>query len=67
MTIGALESVLSEVQEGELDMEERILDALLHCDTPSELAQEIETLGNVLGDGLQRQRHAESLTAGVLG
>ncbi len=67
MTIGALETVLTEVQEGELDLEERILDALLHSDTPDQLAQEIETLGETLGDGLQRQRYAESLTTGVLG
>ena len=67
MTIGALETVLTEVQEGELDIEERILDALLHSDTSNQLAEEIETLGDALGDGLQRQRYAESLTAGVLG
>jgi SNF2 family DNA or RNA helicase len=67
MTIGALETVLTEVQEGELDIEERILDALLHSETSNQLAEEIETLGDTLGDGLQRQRHAESLTAGVLG
>lgn len=67
MTIGALETVLTEVQEGELDIEERILDALLHSETSNQLAEEIETLGDALGDGLQRQRYAESLTAGVLG
>ncbi|MGO8946165.1 MAG: DEAD/DEAH box helicase [Ktedonobacterales bacterium] len=67
MTIGALETVLSEVQEGELDIEERILDALLHSDTPGQVAEEIGTLGEALGDGLQRQRYAETLTAGVLG
>ncbi len=67
MTIGALETVLSEVQEGELDIEERILDALLHTDSPGQVAREIENLGEALGDGLQRQRYAETLTAGVLG
>jgi SNF2 family DNA or RNA helicase len=67
MTIGALETVLSEVQEGELDIEEHILDAFLHSDTHEQMTEEIQTLGEELGSGLERQQYAESLTAGVLG
>ena len=67
MTIGALESILSEVQEGELDVEERILDAVLGTDTPGQAAQEIQSLAATLDTGWQRQRQGETLTAGVLG
>jgi len=67
MTIGALETVLSEVQEGELDIEERILDAFLHSDSQKQMEEEIQVLGEELGTGLERQQYAESLTAGVLG
>jgi SNF2 family DNA or RNA helicase len=67
MTIGALETVLSEVQEGELDIEERILDALLHSDSQKQMEEEIQMLGEELGNGVERQQYAESLTAGVLG
>jgi hypothetical protein len=31
------------------------------------MTEEIQTLGEELGSGLERQQYAESLTAGVLG
>ncbi|HEX6819045.1 MAG TPA: SNF2-related protein, partial [Ktedonobacterales bacterium] len=45
MTIGALESVLSEVQEGELDLEERLLELLLASETRAQLRRDVAALG----------------------
>jgi SNF2 family DNA or RNA helicase len=67
MTIGGLETVLAEVQEGEVDFEERILDLLLHAGDRAELSREVDALGTELAEARDRQRAAESLTAGVLG
>ncbi|MGH2517256.1 MAG: DEAD/DEAH box helicase [Ktedonobacterales bacterium] len=67
MTIGGLETVLAEVQDGEVDLEERILEALLRTTTRAELSQEVEALGVELQGARERQHAAESLTAGVLG
>jgi SNF2 family DNA or RNA helicase len=67
MTIGAMETVLAEAQEGELDMEERLLDALLRADSNLDLRASVESLGNEIALARERQRAAESLTIGVLG
>jgi SNF2 family DNA or RNA helicase len=66
MTVGALETVLSEVQEGELDLEERILDALLRADSPDAIRREVEALGDELVGADQRQHEAISFTERVL-
>ena len=66
MTIGALETVLTEVQEGEFDLEERILEMLLQSDDRATLRREIDELGDELVSARERQSAAESLTAEVL-
>jgi SNF2 family DNA or RNA helicase len=67
MTIGALETVLAEVQEGELDIEERILEVLLESTSRDGLRRGVERLGDALAHGRDAQRAAESLTEEVLG
>ncbi|HEU4784672.1 MAG TPA: SNF2-related protein [Ktedonobacterales bacterium] len=66
MTVGALETVLSEVQEGEFDLEERILELLLQSDDRTKLRREMAELGEDLLSARERQTAAESLTAEVL-
>ena len=66
MTIGALETVLTEVQEGEFDLEERILELLLRSDDHNDLRKEVDALGDELVTARERQLAAESLTAEVL-
>ena len=67
MTIGALESVLSEVQEGEFDFEDRILDILLSNTSRDALSHEVEALATEVEHARDRQHEAESFTEGVLG
>ncbi len=67
MTIGALETVLSEVQEGEIDFEDRILDILLSNTTRDALSHEVEALAIEFEQARDRQHEAESFTEGVLG
>lgn len=66
MTVGALETVLSEVQDGEFDLEERILELLLQNDDRAKLRREVSELGDELVGARDRQSAAESLTAEVL-
>lgn len=66
MTVGALETVLTEVQEGEFDLEERILELLLRSNDRASLRKEVEELGDELVSARERQLAAESLTAEVL-
>ncbi len=67
MTVGALESVLAEVQEGEIDLEERLLEILLQSSSREDVRREVESLGDELATALSRQHEAESLTEEVLG
>ena len=67
MTIGGLETVLAEVQDGEVDLEDRILEALLASRTRDEMSREVESIGRELQEAQHRQHAAESLTVGVLG
>ncbi|MFI5272765.1 MAG: DEAD/DEAH box helicase [Ktedonobacterales bacterium] len=66
MTVGALETVLAEAQEGELDLEERVLDVLLRAEQPDLLENEVAALGDELLAALDRQHAAETFTARVL-
>ncbi|HEX6816897.1 MAG TPA: SNF2-related protein [Ktedonobacterales bacterium] len=67
MTVGALETVLAESNEGEIDVEERLLEILLRADSREELASEVDALGLEMARAMGRQREAELLTAGALG
>jgi SNF2 family DNA or RNA helicase len=66
MTIGALETVLSEVRDDEFDLEERILELLLRNDDRATLHRELDKLGDELVSARERQSAAESLTTEVL-
>jgi len=67
MTIGALETVLAEAQEGEIDLEERILEIVLGSANGDELRAQVQSLGDELLQAMGRQRAAESLTVEALG
>ncbi|HEX6123292.1 MAG TPA: SNF2-related protein [Ktedonobacterales bacterium] len=67
MTIGAMETVLAEVQEGELDLEERLLELLMESGSRDQLQHDMERLGQELARGREQQRAATSLTEEVLG
>ena len=67
MTIGGLETVLAEVQDGEVDLQDRILEAMLTSRSREEMSREVALIGRELEEAQQRQRAAESLTVGVLG
>jgi SNF2 family DNA or RNA helicase len=66
MTIGALETVLAEVQDGEMNFEERILDLLLGSE--DEQAREaLRGMGSQVASVMDGIGAAERLTAEVLG
>ncbi|HZC04846.1 MAG TPA: SNF2-related protein [Ktedonobacterales bacterium] len=67
MTIGALETVLAEAQEGEIDLEERILEIVLGSANGDDMRQQVESLGDELLQAMSRQHAAESLTVEALG
>ncbi len=67
MTVGALETVLAEAQEGEIDLEERVLEILLRSESGEEVRQQVESLGSELLVAMSRQRAAETLTLEALG
>lgn len=66
MTVGALETVLAEAQDGELDLEDRILEALLRTENGETLSGEVAALGDDLLAALDRQQAAETFTARIL-
>jgi SNF2 family DNA or RNA helicase len=66
LTIGALETVLAETQEDEIDLEERLLDILLESDDRATLREGVRALGNEIVSAQGRQLEAEELTAEVL-
>jgi SNF2 family DNA or RNA helicase len=67
MTIGALETVLAEVQEGEVDLEERLVELVGASRSRDDLRRAMTALGAELAEAQSRQHAAESLTAEVLG
>jgi SNF2 family DNA or RNA helicase len=67
LTIGALETILAETQDAELDVEERILDALLRGPSRDAVRHDIESIGVELLAAMDSQRLAETLTREVLG
>jgi SNF2 family DNA or RNA helicase len=66
LTIGALETVLAETQEDELDLEERLLEILLKQDDRAAMREGVSALGNEMASAQGRQRAAEALTAEIL-
>ena len=67
MTIGALETVLAEAQEGEIDLEERILEIVLGSASGDDMRKQVQSLGDELLQAMSRQHAAESLTVEALG
>ncbi|HET9109886.1 MAG TPA: SNF2-related protein [Ktedonobacterales bacterium] len=67
MTIGALETVLAEAQEGEIDLEERVLEIVLGSASGDDMRKQVESLGDELLQAMSRQHAAESLTVEALG
>lgn len=67
MTVGALETVLAEAQEGEIDLEERVLEILLKSESGDEVRRGMESLGDELLVAMSKQREAESFTLEALG
>ena len=67
MTVGELETVLSDTQDGEVNFEERILDAMLRHTSLKDTAREVEALGNEVLASQERVRSGETMTQGVLG
>jgi SNF2 family DNA or RNA helicase len=67
LTIGALETILADVQDAELDLEERILETLLRAPDRERVRRGLESLGDELRAASGRQHDAEALTQGVLG
>ncbi|HEX8998006.1 MAG TPA: SNF2-related protein [Ktedonobacterales bacterium] len=67
MTIGALETVLAEAQEGEIDLEERILEIVMGSANGDDMRHQVESLGDELLQAMGRQRAAESRTVEALG
>jgi SNF2 family DNA or RNA helicase len=66
LTIGALETVLAETQDDELDLEERLLEILLEHDDHSAIREGVRALGDEMASAQGRQLEAEALTAEVL-
>ncbi|HEX6797250.1 MAG TPA: SNF2-related protein [Ktedonobacterales bacterium] len=66
MTVGALETVLAEAREGEMDIEDRVLEILLRSDDPAELSDEVGALGDELLAAMGRQHAAEGFTTRIL-
>lgn len=67
MTIGTLESVLADMQDGELDVEQRILELLLQGDSKAEMSAGLDALCGEVQQSQERLHRAESLTTEVLG
>src|SRR5262249_50700591 len=67
LTIGALETILVEAQDADLDVEERMLDALLRPPDRDEVRGTIAALGTELLAATDAQHRAEALTGEVLG
>jgi hypothetical protein len=73
MTIGALETMLADIQDGEVDVEQRIIDLLLRDDVFDEaqsgldqLRSGMEQLQREMAGSMDHFRAAALLTAEVL-
>jgi SNF2 family DNA or RNA helicase len=66
LTIGALETIMAETQDGEIDLEERLLEILLEHDDRAAIHESVRALGDEMASAQGRQLAAEALTAEVL-
>jgi SNF2 family DNA or RNA helicase len=67
LAIGAIETILADEQDAEIDLEERILETLLRAPNKQATQSELRALGDDLLLSSGRQHDAEYLTAEVLG
>jgi SNF2 family DNA or RNA helicase len=66
LTIGALETVLAEAQDDEIDLEEQVLEILLKNEDPAAIREGVRALGSEMASAQGRQLEAEALTAEAL-
>jgi SNF2 family DNA or RNA helicase len=66
MTVGKMETVLAELNEGSQDIQKTIMDILLRSNSRLDMKQELEKLANDLSFSQRNQELAEQFTQGVL-
>jgi SNF2 family DNA or RNA helicase len=66
LTIGALETIMAETQDDEIDLEARLLEILLQHDDRAAIREGVRTLGDEMASAQGRQLEAEALTTEVL-
>lgn len=67
MTIGGMETILSEVKEDIADMEKSIMEIVLRSKNKRDVKKELEEMSKDLGYAREKQKLAEKFTKGVLG
>ena len=67
MTIGGMETILSEVKEDIADMEKAIIEIVLRSKTKRDVKKELENMSKDLEYAREKQKLAEKFTKGVLG
>ncbi len=67
MTIGGMETILSEIKEDIADMEKAIMEIILRSKTKRDVKKELEDMSKDLGSAREKQKLAEKFTKGVLG
>lgn len=67
MTIGGMETILSEVKEDIADMEKAIIEIILRSKTKRDVKKELENMSKDLEYAREKQKLAEKFTKGVLG
>ena len=66
MTIGKMETVLAELNEGSQDIQKTIAEILLRSNSRLDIKKELEKLANDLTTSRKNQELAEKFTQGVL-
>jgi hypothetical protein len=66
MTIGKMETVLAELNEGSQDIQKTIAEILLRSNSRLDIKKELEKLANDLTISRKNQELAEKFTQGVL-
>jgi len=67
MTIGGMETILSEIKEDIADMEKAIMEIILRSKTKRDVKKELQEISRDLGYAKEKQKLAEKFTKGVLG
>lgn len=67
MTIGGMETILSEIKEDIADMEKAIMEIIMRSKTKRDIKKELEEMSKDLEYAREKQKLAERFTKGVLG